>query len=95
VCPSPIDHETLSGIATAVALTPPAVAVARKLCQIWGSIQSHELRFTMLNDDGSRLTTGEGSESESAARIANALGATKDGEVATGTGEGNHDRAPL
>ncbi|MGD0378818.1 MAG: hypothetical protein ABSC30_02420 [Acidimicrobiales bacterium] len=67
MCPSPIDHETLSGTATAVAVTLPAVAVALKLCHIWGSIQSHEFRLTTLNEEGLRLTTGDGSVSESAA----------------------------
>jgi len=67
VCPSPIDHETVSGTATAVAVTLPAVAVALKLCQVWGSIQSHEFKLTTLNEEGLRLTTGDGSVSESAA----------------------------
>jgi hypothetical protein len=60
VCPSPIDQETVSGTAVAVAVTPPAVAVALKACHDDGSIQSHELKFTTLNDDGLRLITGEG-----------------------------------
>ena len=67
MCPSPIDHETVSGTATAVAVTLPAVAVALKLCHVLGSIQSHEFRLTTLNDDGLRLMTGDGSVSESAA----------------------------
>ncbi len=95
VCPSPMDQEIVSGTAVAVAVTPPAVAVALKACHDKGSIQSHELKFTTLNDDGLRLMTGEGKVSSSAAFNAKALGA--DGGVPTRAGElvGIHDSAPL
>jgi hypothetical protein len=85
----------VSGTAIAVAVTPPALAVARKLCQICAGTQSQVLRFTTLNDDGLRLMTGEGNVSEPAARIANALGATAGEPVATGAPEGNHESAPV
>jgi len=61
VCPSPIDQETNWGTAVAVALTAPAVAVARKLCQVCGETQSHDVRLTTLNAAGLRLMTGLGS----------------------------------
>ena len=95
VCPSPMDHETLTGVAIAVALTPPAVAVARKLCQVCGSIQSHELRLTMLKAEGLRLTIGEGSVSRLVACKASALGTTAGGAALTGDAAGNHESAPV
>ncbi len=95
VPPSPIDQETLSGTAIAVALTPPAVAVARKLCHAAGSIQSQELRFTTLNNDGLRLTTGDGNVRESAAFNASAFGVTTAAAARAGETLGNHERAPL
>jgi hypothetical protein len=94
-CPSPIDQETVSGTAVAVAVTPPAVAVARKLCHDAGSTHSQELKFTTLNDDGLRLMTGEGNVSESAACCASAFGGVDGGPPEVGEPVGIHDSAPL
>jgi hypothetical protein len=79
----------------AVALTPPAVAVARKLCQEDGSIQSHESKFTTLNEDGLRLIAGEGSDNESTAWRTTSLGIEIGVPGNTGEALGIHDRAPL
>jgi len=94
VWPSPIVQETVSGVATAVTLRPPAVAVALKLCQFFLSIQSHELRFTTLKEGGLMSTTGEGNVRESEAFRARALGVTGAAPDTAGT-TGNHERAPL
>jgi hypothetical protein len=94
VCPSPIVQETVSGVATAVTLRPPAVAVALKLCQLCPSIQSHELKFTMLNEEGLMSMTGEGSVRESEAFRAKAFGVTGAAPDTAGI-TGNHERAPL
>ena len=44
--PSPIDQLTHSGVATAVALTDPTVAVTVKGCHVAGLIHSQVARFT-------------------------------------------------
>jgi hypothetical protein len=90
-----MDHVTVSGTAIAVALTPPALAVSRKLCHVSPLIQSHELRFTTLNADGLRFTIGDGNVRELSACKASALGATAGEFVFAGVADGNHESAPL
>ena len=62
--PSPIHQETDCGVATAVALTGPTVAVIEYECQMPVPIHNQVGRFTTENAAGLNDTSGGGSRSE-------------------------------
>jgi hypothetical protein len=65
---------TVSGVATAVALTPPAVAVAWKGCHKTGSMESQVARLTTLKAAGLTTIDGDGRAIDAAACTAAPIG---------------------
>ena len=75
VTPSPVNHVTIVGVAVAVALTVPTVAVTEKECQMLASIQSHVGRFTTEMPAGLVYPVGGGNRSEFSASESDREGA--------------------
>ncbi len=61
--PSPIDHDTDVGRATAVTITPGTCAVAERTPQLAGSTHNHVGRFTSCSPAGLATIRGEGRSS--------------------------------
>jgi len=74
-------HMTDTGVAKALTVTPPAVAVALKECHKAGSMASHDGRLTTLNAAGFRSIDGEGRTIDAAALAATAAAAVPAGGV--------------